>query len=275
MRVHIEDDFDLEKIADCGQCFRAKEVEAGIYRFITNKNVIYIKKLRENTFDVSCDNYEWQSIWENYFDLATDYRSIRREISEVNDYFKDAAQLGAGIRILKQDIFETLISFIISQRKSIPSIKTSVERIAEKYGKPINTIYETVYTFPTLDEMKAASLLQLSTCALGYRAEYIKDAVEKVYEGLVDLEELKSKRDDDQIVEELKKIRGVGNKVANCVALFAYHRVDRVPIDVWIDRVINEDWAGHNFFAKLTHNAGIAQQYVFYSKRFADINDIP
>ena len=275
MRVHIEDDFDLEKIADCGQCFRAKEVETGIYRFITNKNVIYIKKLRENTFDVSCDNYEWQSIWENYFDLATDYRSIRREISEVNDYFKDAAQLGAGIRILKQDIFETLISFIISQRKSIPSIKTSVERIAEKYGKPINTIYETVYTFPTLDEMKAASLLQLSTCALGYRAEYIKDAVEKVYEGLVDLEELKSKRDDDQIVEELKKIRGVGNKVANCVALFAYHRVDRVPIDVWIDRVINEDWAGHNFFAKLTHNAGIAQQYVFYSKRFADINDIP
>ena len=275
MRVHIEDDFDLEKIADCGQCFRAKEVEPGIYRFITNKNVIYIKKLRENTFDVSCDNYEWQSIWENYFDLATDYRSIRREISEVNDYFKDAAQLGAGIRILKQDIFETLISFIISQRKSIPSIKTSVERIAEKYGKPINTIYETVYTFPTLDEMKAASLLQLSTCALGYRAEYIKDAVEKVYEGLVDLEELKSKRDDDQIVEELKKIRGVGNKVANCVALFAYHRVDRVPIDVWIDRVINEDWAGHNFFAKLTHNAGIAQQYVFYSKRFADINDIP
>ena len=275
MRVHIEDDFDLEKIADCGQCFRAKEVETGIYRFITNKNVIYIKKLRENTFDVSCDNYEWQSIWENYFDLATDYRSIRREISEVNDYFKDAAQLGAGIRILKQDIFETLISFIISQRKSISSIKTSVERIAEKYGKPINTIYETVYTFPTLDEMKAASLLQLSTCALGYRAEYIKDAVEKVYEGLVDLEELKSKRDDDQIVEELKKIRGVGNKVANCVALFAYHRVDRVPIDVWIDRVINEDWAGHNFFAKLTHNAGIAQQYVFYSKRFADINDIP
>ena len=275
MRVHIEDDFDLEKIADCGQCFRAKEVETGIYRFITNKNVIYIKKLRENTFDVSCDNYEWQSIWENYFDLATDYRSIRREISEVNDYFKDAAQLGAGIRILKQDIFETLISFIISQRKSIPSIKTSVERIAEKYGKPINTIYETVYTFPTLDEMKAASLLQLSTCALGYRAEYIKDAVEKVYEGLVDLEELKSKHDDDQIVEELKKIRGVGNKVANCVALFAYHRVDRVPIDVWIDRVINEDWAGHNFFAKLTHNAGIAQQYVFYSKRFADINDIP
>lgn len=275
MRVHIEDDFDLEKIADCGQCFRAKEVEPGIYRFITNKNIIYIKKLRENTFDVSCDNYEWQSIWENYFDLATDYRSIRQEISQVNDYFRDAAQLGAGIRILKQDIFETLISFIISQRKSIPSIKTSVERIAEKYGKPINTIYETVYTFPTLEEMKVASLLQLSTCALGYRAEYIKDAIEKVYEGLVDLEELKSKHDDDQIVEELKKIRGVGNKVANCVALFAYHRVDRVPIDVWISRAIDEDFNGHNFFLEIKQNAGIAQQYVFYAKKFAKIDDIP
>ena len=269
MRVTIEDDFDLEKIANCGQCFRGKEIEGGVYRFITNKNVIYIKKLRENIFDVSCDNYEWVNVWENYFDLATDYRSIRREISLVNDYFKEAAEIGQGIRILKQDPFETLISFIISQRKSIPSIMTSVERIAEKYGKPINSIYETVYSFPTLDEMKSASLLALSTCALGYRAEYIKDAVEKVHEGIVDLEELKKKYDDDQVVEELKKIKGVGDKVANCVALFAYHRVDRVPIDVWIDRVINEDWAGHNLFAKLNHNGGITQQYIFYSKRFA------
>ena len=267
MRVNIEDDFDLAKIADCGQCFRAKEVETGIYRFITNKNVVYIKKLRENTFDVSCDKYEWQSIWENYFDLATDYRGIRRSISKLNDYLKNAAQLGEGIRIVKQDPFETLISFIISQRKSIPSIRTSVERIAEKYGKPINTIYETVYSFPNLSEMKNASLLHLSTCALGYRAEYIKDAVDKVHNGIVDLEGL-NKVGDESLIEELKKIRGVGDKVANCVALFAYHRVNRVPIDVWINRAIEEDFKGHNFFLDIKENAGIAQQYVFYSKKF-------
>ena len=273
MRIYIEDDFNLEKIANCGQCFRAKEIENGIYRFITNKNVVYIKKLRENTFDVSCDNYEWQSIWENYFDMATDYKKIRREISKINDYLKNAAQLGEGIRIIKQDPFETLISFIISQRKSIPSIKTSIERIAEKYGKPITTIYEKVYTFPTLDEMKSASLLHLSTCALGYRAEYIKDAVDKVHNGIVDLEGL-FKIGDEALIEELKKIHGVGDKVANCVALFAYHRVDRVPIDVWINRAIEEDFNGHNFFLDIKQNAGIAQQYVFYAKKFVESKNV-
>ena len=268
MRVTIEDDFDLEKIANCGQCFRAKQMDNGSYRFISTDKVIYIKKIHEKIFDVSCEEYEWNNFWFNYFDLATNYKKIRAEISLANDYFKEAAEIGKGIRILRQEPFETLISFIISQRKSIPSIMTSVERIAERYGNPIETFYETVYTFPTLDEMKSASLLALSHCALGYRAEYIKDAVEKVHEEIVDLKELAHKKDDDELVEELKRIKGVGNKVANCVALFAYHRVDRVPIDVWIERVINEDWAGHNFFAKLLHYGGIAQQYIFYSKRF-------
>ena len=267
MKVTITDDFELDKIANCGQCFRAKEVENGIYRFITERHIVYIKKLRENTFDVSCDAYEWSNIWENYFDIATDYKKIRSDISKVNDYLKTVSDYGAGIRILKQNPFETLISFIISQRKSIPSIMTSVERIAKLYGHEINTIYETVYSFPTLEEMQAASLLELSNCALGYRAEYIRDAIEKIYNGIVSLDELK-KYGDDSLVEELKKIRGVGDKVANCVALFAYHRVNRVPIDVWIARAIDEDFHGRNFFLDIAENAGIAQQYVFYYKKF-------
>ena len=274
MRVTIEDDFDLEKIANCGQCFRAKEIEGGVYRFISDKHIVYIKKLRENIFDVSCDNYEWQSFWENYFDLATDYKKIRREISKVNDYFKAVTDNGAGIRILRQEPFETLISFIISQRKSIPSIKTSVERIAERFGKPITTIYETINTFPTLDELRKSSMLGLSNCALGYRAEYIKDAIDKISNGLVDLDDIKHKGDSD-LIDELKKIKGVGDKVANCVALFAYHRVDRVPIDVWINRAIEIDFAGENLFPDIKENAGIAQQYVFYYKKFFTIpNDL-
>ena len=267
MKIKIEDDFDLEKIAHCGQCFRAKEIENGVYRFITENHVIYIKKLRENVFDVSCDPYEWANIWENYFDIATNYAEIRKEISAINDYFKEVSEVGKGIRILKQNTFETLISFIISQRKSIPSITVSVERIAEKFGKPITSIYETVYSFPTFEELQSASILGLSNCALGYRAEYIRDAVEKIYEGVVSLEEL-NKKSDESLVEELKKIKGVGDKVANCVALFAYHRVDRVPIDVWISRAIEDDFNGHNFFNDIKRNAGIAQQYVFYYKKF-------
>ena len=267
MRVTIKDDFDLEKTANCGQCFRAKEIESGIYRFITNQNIIYIKKLDEINFDVSCDAAEWSDIWENYFDLATNYRKIRSNISELNDYLKKAAQIGEGIRILKQDPFETLISFIISQRKSIPSIKTSVERIATKYGKPIKTDYETVNSFPTLNEIKAALPLDLSGCGLAYRADYIQDAIDKLNDDEINLDELWHKTD-DELTEELKKIRGVGDKVANCVALFAYHRVDRVPIDVWINRAINDDFNGYNFFADIEQNAGIAQQYVFYAKKF-------
>ena len=267
MKIRIEDDFDLEKIAHCGQCFRAKEITNGIYRFITKNRVVYIKKLDECVFDVSCDDYEWANIWTNYFDLATDYRKIRREISAASDYFKVAADYGKGIRILRQEPFETLISFIISQRKSIQSITVSVERIAEKFGKPIKSIYETVNSFPTFDELKSASMMALSTCALGYRAEYIRNAIEKISEGVVHLEELKRTKD-EALIEELKRIRGVGDKVANCVALFSYHRVDSVPIDVWIERAIKEDFGGHNYFADFEHNAGIAQQYVFYYKKF-------
>ena len=268
MRVIINDDFDLDKTANCGQCFRAKEIEEGIYRFITKENVIYIKKVENNTFEVSCDDNEWTDIWKNYFDIATNYQEIRNDISKLNNYLKKAAQLGEGIRILKQDPFETLISFIISQRKSIPSIKTSVERIAAKYGKSIITEYETVNLFPTLDEMKAALPIDLSGCGLAYRADYIKDAIDKLRNGDINLEALWH-RADNELVEELKKIRGVGDKVANCVALFAYHRVDRVPIDVWISRAINDDFNGHNFFDDIESNAGIAQQYVFYAKKFA------
>ena len=267
MRITINDDFDLAKTANCGQCFRAKEIEDGIFRFITKASVIYIRKIEANIFDVSCDADEWTNIWENYFDLATNYQKIRSDISKLNDYLKKAAQLGEGIRILKQDPFETLISFIISQRKSIPSIKTSVERIAAKYGKPVTTEYETVNLFPTFDEVKAALPIDLSGCGLAYRAEYIKDAIDKLNEGVIDLEALWYKGD-DELVGDLKQIRGVGDKVANCVALFAYHRVDRVPIDVWIARAINDDFNGHNFFADIEENAGIAQQYVFYAKKF-------
>ena len=268
MIVTIEDNFNLDKTANCGQCFRAKEVADGVYRFITNSNVVYIKQLSEGTFEVSCNADEWDKIWTNYFDFDTNYKKIRSDISKLNTYLKEAARIGEGIRILKQDPFETLISFIISQRKSIPSIKTSVERIANKYGKPITTEYETVNLFPTLDEMKATLPLDLSGCGLAYRADYIKDAIDKLNDGVINLEVLWNKTD-DELTEELKQIRGVGDKVANCVALFAYHRVDRVPIDVWIARAINDDFNGHNFFADIEQNAGIAQQYVFYAKKFA------
>ena len=268
MIMKIEDDFDIQKTANCGQCFRAKEVQDGFYRFTTGRHVLYIKPLGDSNFDISCDSDEWFKVWFNYFDLETNYREIRTKIASVNDYFSEAAEFGKGIRILRQDPFETLISFIISQRRSIPSIAAAVNRLSESFGDEVDTEFETVNCFPTLKQFKGVSLLDLSSFGLGYRAEYIHDAVDKIYQGIVDFDNLHA-YSDDSMIEELKKIRGVGDKVANCVALFAFHRISRVPIDVWISRVIEEDFHGRNLFLKVIEYAGIAQQYVFYYKKFA------
>ena len=267
MIVDIDDDFDLEKIAHCGQCFRAKKIFGDVYRFITGKSVIYISRKSHEQLEVSCDEREWHDVWTNYFDLETDYRSLRAEVGKLDDYIRDAAEDGAGIRILRQAPFETLISFIISQRKSIPSITTSIERIANRFGRQVETRYEKINLFPTVEELSGVNVEELGGLGLGYRKNYIVGAVNDVRDGRVNLNALNDV-DDEALIDALKKIKGVGDKVANCVALFAYHRVDRVPVDVWIKRAIDDDFRGHNFFLDIKRNAGIVQQYVFYHKRF-------
>ena len=151
-----------------------------------------------------------------------------------------------------------LISFIISQRKNIPAIRSSVERICARFGRRVDE----VHLFPRVEEFTD----DLTGLGLAYRKDYIRDALNKVSSNAIDLEALKN-FSDVELVEELKLIRGVGDKVANCVALFAYHRVNRAPVDVWIKRAIDEDFNGENIFDAFGKNAGILQQYVFYHKR--------
>ena len=273
--VKIYDDFDLQKIADSGQCFRAKEIEKGLFRFITGDKAVYIRQIDRNVFDVSCDLPEWTGFWENYFDLEENYMAIHFEIEKFSEKFpfgnflKEASDFGEGIRILRQEPFETLISFIISQRKTIPAIKKSVELICEHFGDILHTPYEDIYKFPTPEKISAASVLALSNCALGYRGAYIRDAIEKIRINVVDLEYLFEAKD-DEIISELKKIKGVGDKIAHCVALYAYHRLNLSPIDVWIQRAIDEDFHGKNIFAELGEHAGVLQQYVFFYKRLGE-----
>ena len=271
MIVDIADDFDLEKIAHCGQCFRAKKIFGDVYRFITGNRVIYISRKNHAQLEVSCDELEWHDTWTNYFDLETNYKKLRAELDDINPFVKSAADFGAGLRILRQEPFETLISFIISQRKSIPSITTSIERIANKFGRQVETRYEKINLFPTVGQLSGVDVEQLSGLGLGYRKNYIVDAVNNVRDGKINLNGLTGV-DDNSLIDELKKIKGVGDKVANCVALFAYHRVDRVPVDVWIARAINDDFHGKNIFRDIKHNAGIVQQYVFHYKRFGKSN---
>lgn len=267
LQIEIKDDFDLEKIISCGQCFRAKPIEDGLFRFISGDHVIYMKKTGDNKYLVSCSDDEWKNIWTEYFDLNRSYSSIYYEEHKKHDYVRKAMDCGRGIRILRQDPWEMLVTFIISQRKSIPAIMGSVEALADQYGHPIETKYGTVNSFPTADEMAHASVDDLRKCSLGYRAPYIYDAVQRVISGSLDLNAI-ADYDDEELFRELQTVQGVGKKVANCICLFGYGRIARVPVDVWIARAVEEDCCGKDPFLLFGNNAGIIQQYIFYYKKW-------
>lgn len=263
MQVTISDDFDLQKIADSGQCFRVRDFGDGMFRFITGSEVLYIKKLSRARYEVSCSDEAWRRVWIPYFDLERNYLRIRKAIPDSDPYMQSAARGGKGIRILRQDPWETLVTFIISQRKSIPAIKASVGMLAERFGEMKSTPYETLYTFPSASQLEKASDEDLADCKLGYRVSYIKDAISKVRSGNVDLATLFGLPDAD-VLNALKTVHGVGDKVASCVCLFSYGRTGIAPVDTWIHKIIAREYGGIDPFPAYGEVAGILQQYAFY-----------
>ena len=308
MIIGIEDDFSLEKMADCGQCFRAVCLSDGSYRFISRDKVLNIREQGSHQFQVSCSEEEWDEFWRDYFDLSRTYKRIREDLllqlsgerttpfgqtsrgmSERDaatetarrqgsidpgerciqglDVGSDAAirfltqaeRAGRGLRILRQDPWEMLITFIISQRKNIPAIRLAVEKLAMLYGHPVN---EMLFTFPTPEELGRASEADLRAAGLGYRAPYVKDAADKVLSGALDLEAM-GKLGDEALFEKLISVKGVGKKVANCICLFGFGRTSRAPVDVWIERAITL-CGGVDPFPAFGEYAGIMQQYAFY-----------
>ena len=266
MFITIEDDFDLEKIKMSGQCFRVKEQKDGWYRFITGDDVLYIRKDTDTRYEVSCDEMTFRDVWHPYFDLDRNYEAIRQSVQTDSEYILEAMKAGKGIRVLRQDPWETLITFILSQRKSIPAIANNVETIARLGGHLIETDRESLFSFPTPREFMRIEMGMLKAAGVGYRLPYICDARDKVISGEIDLiamEELS----DEGLFDTLKTIYGVGNKIANCVCLYAYGRIARVPIDTWIRKVINNTCEGRNPFPGFGDVAGVIQQYVFYTEQ--------
>ena len=268
MQVTIKDDFDLEKIIDSGQCFRGKSLEDGSYRFISGDSAIYLRpKDREpGVYTVSCDQKSWETIWFPFFDLERCYSEIAVSESGKHEFVDLAIAHGRGVRLLRQDPWEMLLTFIISQRKSIPAIIKSVEALSEKYGHDIVTEQERLKAFPSPGEMKDATEEELAACGLGYRVKYILDAIQKVNSGELNLKAI-AELPDDVLLEKLQAVMGVGIKVANCIALFAYGRTACVPVDVWIFRAIEKECGGISPFSLYGENAGIIQQYIFYYER--------
>ena len=265
-RITIEDDFDLDKIAFCGQCFRAKKFDDGMFRFITGEKVLYIKRENETEFLISCETEEWEKIWHSFFDLSRNYKSLRTGKNYSGGFVEKAVDFGRGLRILRQDKWEILITFIISQRKSIPAIAGAVEKLCMRYGSKVETEYEKLYSFPDCKVLEGAVKEDLALCGMGYRTDYIMDAVRLVANGEIDLEKL-SDCNDEELFESLLKIKGVGKKVANCVLLFGYNRTARAPVDVWISRAIEEEFNGVNPFSEYGEDAGIIQQYIFFYEK--------
>lgn len=280
MIVRIEDDFDLRKIADSGQCFRFNECGDG-YSVVAGDKYVFVRKVTSDdgktgeTYEFDCTEEEFNTFWKNYFDLDTNYHGIRGLIDTGEDeYLYNASEYGTGIRILRQDPWEMLISFIISQRKNIPAIKASIEKICEAAGKKIATDKEgkDVFSFPTPDELSALSIEQLSACSLGYRDKYVKQAAMDVASGAVKLDEWAG-LDDAGLMEKLLGLYGVGVKVANCEILFGYHRLDAFPKDVWINKVLDMKYPQGFLFDKYKPYNGVMQQYLFFYSRSEGMKD--
>ena len=255
-------DFDIRKIAESGQCFRMNEVEKDQWLCIALDRVLLVSPVCGG-YSFSCGPEEYEAFWEDYFDLRTDYSAIRRAIDPEDEYLLNAAKAGEGIRILRQDPWEMLITFIISQRKNIPAIKASVEAICRLFGEDLGF---GIYAFPTPEALAWASEDQLKGCSLGYRVPYIMEAARMVSSGELDLAAIAA-QSDEELLQTLQTVYGVGCKVANCVSLFGYHRIGAFPVDVWIKRVVDEHYSGAFPLERYEGFAGVLQQYMFYDAR--------
>lgn len=269
--------FEPVHIFECGQCFRWNKEEDGSYTGVIKNSVVNVKKIGNNVeFTGVCDE-NIKKICEEYFNLQTNYEVIKEKLSNIDIYLKNSIKYGNGIRILKQDLWETLLSFIISANNNIPRIKTIIERIAKKYGNKIEYKNNIYYTFPTAEMLQNARVEDFRSLGLGFRDVRIYETVQKTLEGEINLKELEQEEDTEILRKKLLEIPGVGPKVADCVMLFALNRFDVFPVDVWVKRVISELYFDkkeqtpnviHEFAEKQYGDlAGLAQQYLFYWRR--------
>lgn len=260
--------FNLKQIADSGQCFRMIEIDKDTYSLIAFDRYITLRQIDENNIELSCSQDEYDEIWHDYFDMDYDYSDIcNRLISGDDKFLSDAASFGRGIRILQQDPFEILISFIISQNKNIPAIMSSIEAISKMFGQEKTSGPVSYYTFPSPEALSRASLEELRQARLGYRDKYVLNAAKLVASGELDLSVLKNS-DPQEAFKALNNILGVGPKVANCISLFGLHHLEMVPVDVWIKRTIEEVYDSNFDWGKYEGYAGIVQQYMFYYMRY-------
>lgn len=248
------------KTFECGQCFRWNAGEDGVYTGVAASRVL---RVRQEEGKILCSAQEEDlAFWKDYFDLDSDYSGADARFKQV-DYLRECAEYGAGIRILRQEPWEALCSFIISQCNNIPRIKGIVEALCRLWGDPLEP---GLFSFPGPERIAPLSETDLAPLRCGYRAEYILNAARAVDSGELDFRLLRD-MEPEQALERTRNLRGVGAKVANCFLLYGLHIMDRFPIDVWMKRALKEHFPPDFDPAALGEFSGLAQQYIFYYAR--------
>lgn len=280
--------FNIKQVLECGQCFRWERIDDNNYIVVAKRRVIEIIQNGDEVIIENTNMEDFNNVWLDYFDLNRDYSSIKKELSK-DELLKKSVEFGYGIRILNQDPFEMLISFIISARNSIPSIKKTVNKISEKWGDTIEYKGKTYYAFPTAKQIKDAALEEIQDTGASFRSKYIINTIKNVNDAIeakaigelsddlikYDLDYIKS-LGTDECHTELQNFMGVGAKVADCIMLFSMGKHSAFPVDVWVKRAMIHFYLapdvslpkirifGREKFGEL---AGMAQQYLFYYAR--------
>ncbi len=265
VEVSFIGEFNLADTLDCGQAFRWRPLSDGSFEGVAFGKYLRVGMRKDTLIFYDTDFEEFESVWRGYFDLDRDYDYIKMVISK-NKILRTAAEFAGGIKVLRQEPWECLCSFIISQNNNIPRIKGIIERLCESFGERLEN---GLYTFPSAEKIAGLTLEDLAPLRSGFRAKYILDAARKVASGEVNLSEI-SEMGSEDARSRLTLIYGVGVKVADCVLLFSMGHINVIPKDVWIKRVLATLFDGElpNFAAPY---AGIAQQYLFHYARMTKL----
>ena len=277
-KVVIENikDFDPKHIFECGQCFRWHKQEDDSYTGVAMGKVINVKKEGETVYIDNTNIKDFNDIWIEYFDLETDYTEIKNTLKKMDEYLDKACEFGWGIRILKQDSWEMLISFIISSNNRIPMIQRAINNLSQNYGDYIGEYRgEKYYAFPTPKQLSKASIEDIRACQTGFRDKYIKATTDAVTNDNEDIKKLRNVST-EECLKKLTSFNGVGPKVGDCIALFGMQKYDTFPVDVWVKRVMQEFYVSEDMSLpkirryavdKFEDLSGFAQQYLFYYAR--------
>ncbi|WP_251862001.1 DNA-3-methyladenine glycosylase [Clostridium sp. Marseille-Q2269] len=276
--------FELDHIFECGQCFRWYKEENGSYIGVVHGKVIEIEKVNNDVVLYNATEEDFKKIWVEYFDLYRDYGEVKNILSK-DDILAESVKFGHGIRLLKQDPFEIIVSFIISANNRIPMIKKAIRNISERWGGAIEYKGKVYYSFPKVEELKNATEDELRSCGVGFRAKYIKDTVNKIYQNSIqeckeynkEYDMLWIKNQEDDICHKmLQNYSGIGAKVADCVMLFSMGKYSAFPVDVWVKRAMQYFYLAPDVSLKKIRDfarekfgnlSGFAQQYLFYYAR--------